>query len=405
MSFCDAPHVGRLNKAAQDLLSNGVVTLTRGKGFMRTAWFVAVVCCAAAVARFAAAQQPEPLYVKFGAELRDQDRVISAAARGGKPVKVLEENAESVRVQLKEGAGWVARGNVGTRAEVLKDASQRIASEPDNVELRLFRLDLLLPASAADRNQALADLEHVIALAPSDPRGYFLRGSLWAKSRQFPQAIEDFSQCIKLDANLATPRLERGMAYYAIRDFEAAIDDLSAFVKLEPKSAEGLAARGMAHVELAQFTEAEADFAAAIKLDDQLALPWFERARMWMRRHNAPAAVADLSQTLKRDPRHLDATLFLATLLACGPDDSPRDGKRAIELALAACSLAGESDFRPVEALAAAYAEAGNFPKAVEQQERALGMLAKAKATEGAKAAARYRLSHYKAGQPVRLMQ
>src|SRR5262245_10948267 len=100
---------------------------------MRKNWWLVAWCCAVLLARVAAAQQPSPLYVKFGAELRDQDRVV-AAAKGGQPLKVLEERAESVRVQLKEGAGWIARGDVGTREEVLKHASQRIASDPDNVE-------------------------------------------------------------------------------------------------------------------------------------------------------------------------------------------------------------------------------------------------------------------------------
>lgn len=373
---------------------------------MRAACWIVLFCCAVFAAAHATAQEAsQPLYVKFGGQVRDEDRVIAAAGSRGQPLKVLEEKAESVRVQLEDGTGWISRIDIGTREEVLKDASQRIANEPDNVELRLFRLELLSPTSASDRNQALADLEHVVRLAPQDPRGYFLRGSLRAKTRQFDAAIDDFSQCLKLDPKLAAALLERGMAYYALREFDIALDDLNAYVQLEPKAPEGLAARGMARVELQKYAEAEADFAQAIKLDNQLALPWFERARMWMRRHNAPAAVSDLSETLKRDPQHLDATIFLATLLACGPDNSPRDGKRAIELATIACRLAGESDFRPVEALAAAYAEAGDFAKAVEQQEKALAMLAKAKMPEAAKNAARYRLSHYKASQPVRLMR
>jgi tetratricopeptide (TPR) repeat protein len=373
---------------------------------MRAACWIMLWCCAVSATAHAAAQEvSRPLYVKFGGQVRDENRVLAAASSRGQPLKVLEEKAESVRVQLKDGAGWISRIEIGTREEVLKDASQRIANEPDNVELRLYRLNLLSHASPSDRIQALADLEHVIQLAPHDPRGYFLRGSLRAKTKQFDAAIDDFSQCLKLDPKLAPAHLERGMAFYALREFDIALEDLNAYVKLEPNSAEGLAARGMAHVEMQKNAEAEADFAQAIKLDNQLALPWFERARMWMRRHNAAAAVTDLSETLKRDPQHLDATIFLATLLACGPDHSPRDGKRAVELATVACRLAGDSDFRPVEALAAAYAEAGDFAKAIEQQEKALAMLTKAKAAEGAKNAARYRLSHYKANQPVRLMR
>jgi tetratricopeptide (TPR) repeat protein len=199
--------------------------------------------------------------------------------------------------------------------------------------------------------------------------------------------------------------LERGLAYYALRDFAAALADFEAYLRLEPKAFMGYTARAMARVELAQYEQAEADFSRALAGDDKSPLPWFERARMWMRRHDARAAVNDLGETLKRDPKHLDAMIFLATLLACGPDDTPRDGKRAIELATAACQQTGGSDFRAVEALAAAHAEAGDFPRAIEQQEKAQAILAKSGASDGAKAAARYRLSQYKASNPVRLMR
>ncbi len=364
------------------------------------------LCCAlCAIAPAFAQEAGPPLFVKFGGQVRDDGRVIAGTSTRGQPLKVIEQNAESVRVQLKEGAGWISRIDIGTREEVLKDASQRIADDPDNVPLRYFRLELLSPTSASDRNQALADLEHIVRLVPKDPRGFFLRGSLRAKAKQFDAAIDDFSQSLDLDATFAPALLERALAYYALREFEVALEDLNAYLKLDPNSAEGFSTRGTARVEMQKYAEAEADFAKAIELDKQLSLPWFERARMWMRRHNAPAAVSDLAETLKRDPRHLDATIFLATLLACGPDDSPRDGKRAVELAHAACRLADAKDSRPVEALAAAYAEAGDFPKAIEHQEKALALLTKAGAPDGAKNAARYRLSHYKAGQPVRLMR
>ncbi|MEX2027003.1 MAG: hypothetical protein WEH44_06875, partial [Pirellulaceae bacterium] len=144
---------------------------------MRAAYGIALCCCAVFAAAHAAAQEAsQPLFVKFGGQVRDEDRVIAGADSRGQPLKVLEEKAELVRVQLQSGAGWISRIDIGTREEVLKDASQRISNEPDNVELRLYRLELLSRASASDRNLALADLEHVIQLAPQDPRGYFLRG-------------------------------------------------------------------------------------------------------------------------------------------------------------------------------------------------------------------------------------
>ena len=377
---------------------------------MRTAWALRLSLLIVIIAVVARADEPPSahLFLKYGAQAAENSQEpldLSQPAR--QPVAFIKEEGERVHVTLADGrTGWISKTSLGTLDEVLADASAQLSQRPDDVELRLFRVELALRRSQQDdRQRAMADLVQLVDAAPQDPRPRLLRGTLLAKARQFEPALDDFTEVLKLDPNHAQARLQRGLALYAVREFEAALEDFEAHVKLEPAAAEGYATRAMAHVELGKFDQAEADFAMAIKLDDKLALPWFERARMWMRRHQASQAVKDLDETLKRQPSHLDATLFLATLLACGPDDTPRDGKRAVELAKAACERTGSRDFRPIEALAAAHAETGQFDQAIAEQQKALAVLQKAKAPLPAQAAAKTRLSQYRAGQPVRLMR
>ncbi|MCG8587425.1 MAG: tetratricopeptide repeat protein [Pirellulales bacterium] len=64
----------------------------------------------------------------------------------------------------------------------------------------------------------------------------------------------------------------------------------------------------------------------------------------------------------------------LAWLLATCPEASIRDGKRALEHALVAADLSSTDNFATLEALAVAYAEVGNFEKAVELQQKAVSM-------------------------------
>jgi len=63
-----------------------------------------------------------------------------------------------------------------------------------------------------------------------------------------------------------------------------------------------------------------------------------------------------------------------------GRDELPeryRDGKKAVESAARACELGQWKDAEPISTLAAAYAEASDFAKAVEFQEKAIKLYKK----------------------------
>ncbi|HEX2164969.1 MAG TPA: tetratricopeptide repeat protein, partial [Thermoanaerobaculia bacterium] len=90
------------------------------------------------------------------------------------------------------------------------------------------------------------------------------------------------------------------------------------------------------------------------------------------------AARARLEEALERHPDDLDVLDVLSRHLAAANDHAVRDGARAVELAekvyAAAPTLAS------METLAMAHAEAGDFARAVEWQER---LLARAAEEEG----------------------
>ena len=56
----------------------------------------------------------------------------------------------------------------------------------------------------------------------------------------------------------------------------------------------------------------------------------------------------------------------LSWLLATSPEDGVRDGERALELGLKACELTNYAEAHILSTLAAAYAEKGDFEKAIE---------------------------------------
>jgi protocatechuate 3,4-dioxygenase beta subunit/Tfp pilus assembly protein PilF len=85
------------------------------------------------------------------------------------------------------------------------------------------------------------------------------------------------------------------------------------------------------------------------------------------------AAIDDYTTLLAIEPPPVEGIIGrnnLAFILATSPDENLRDGRRAVELALEALRLAEPSP--PLcDTVAAAYAEAGNFPEAIKWIEQA----------------------------------
>jgi len=86
----------------------------------------------------------------------------------------------------------------------------------------------------------------------------------------------------------------------------------------------------------------------------------------------ADEAREQLSLALFIDPADVDAPNNLAWLLATAPQESLRDGGRALELAASANQSTGGNNPNILRTLAAAYAEAGEFPNAVQTAQKAL---------------------------------
>ena len=73
-----------------------------------------------------------------------------------------------------------------------------------------------------------------------------------------------------------------------------------------------------------------------------------------------------------KDPTTLND---LAWLLATSPNGRLRNGRRAVTFAQKSCALTNWNNAFSIDTLAAAYAAAGDFPRAVEFQQRAIGAL------------------------------
>jgi hypothetical protein len=82
-----------------------------------------------------------------------------------------------------------------------------------------------------------------------------------------------------------------------------------------------------------------------------------------------------LEEALIEYPDNVGILNLYAWLLATSPDDTLRDGRRAIQFATRACESTGFGDPSCLDTLAAAYAETGDYVEAAKRAQQAISLL------------------------------
>ena len=97
-------------------------------------------------------------------------------------------------------------------------------------------------------------------------RAFGNRGSAYLGSGDFDRAISDLNHSIALDPTDAARFNSRGIAYAARNDFDHALADLTQAIQLAPRDARGFNNRGFLYARHQNFDRALADYDEAIRL-------------------------------------------------------------------------------------------------------------------------------------------
>jgi len=243
----------------------------------------------------------------------------------------------------------------------LLDINQALAIDPSNVALLLMRASIY--QEKGEKEQALIDVDRALKLKPDLPVALRTRALLLAESKRFDEAVVALETLRKLDPKDSLTLLQLAMLHGVQKQSGKAIEAYTAMLELAPDDVRALRGRGDAYLNVGRQSEAIADYEKALKLepDDQGVL------------NN------------------------LAWVLATSPDAKLRDGRRAIELAEKACELSEYKLAHILSTLAAAYAETGDFDRAVEWSTKAVEL-----GDENHGDALKKELESYKAKKPWR---
>jgi tetratricopeptide (TPR) repeat protein len=151
-----------------------------------------------------------------------------------------------------------------------------------------------------------------------------------------------------------------------------AVADLEELVKLVPTNSQLLSQLGLFYLANKQPQKAIERCTAAIEQDPENFIALRTRADALLGVGKHAEAVADYEKAIKLRPHDQGVLNNLAWVLATSPDEEVRNAKRSIELAMQACQATQFQKAHVLSTLAAGYAEAGEWDKAVEWSKKAV---------------------------------
>ena len=374
-----------------------------------------IAIIAASLARPALAQMPaggwlgRRVVTAYGAVLRDGRepagatpiRDVSQTGRDRPEFRVYKvEGVEGDRLRVVSEAGdargWISAAEAIPIERGVAYYSARIAAE--STDAYLFVNRSAVRVATGDLEGALADDAEAIRLDPRCALAYHNRGYTWARKGDLDRALADFTRAILIDPKYTKAYNKRGFLWLQKGSYARAVADFSQAIRIDPKFARAYHNRANTEARQKDYDKAIADYTLALRLDPADLLAFVDRASVEHAEGEDARALADLTEAIRRKPDCLEALVGRAWLLATGPSAKLRDGRQAVLDATRACSLTRGKEAYPLGALAAAYAERGDFASAVKYQERAQALYK----TRDDIADGRARLALYKAGKPFR---
>jgi tetratricopeptide (TPR) repeat protein len=294
--------------------------------------------------------------------------------------------------------------------EVTRIAKQRRGIDPpywervgpiepyrDNAEANIG----LILTRRGDLDGAKDHYLEALASNPADTGAHYRLGIILGMQGDLTGALAHYRAAVRAEPDFAAAHNNLAITLEKAGQTQEALTEYAEGVRLEPENAQSRCNFAAALAGVGRPSEAIEQFRAALQLRPQLLEARVGVASAYAQVGQTRAAIAELEGLLREQPDWPPAQAALAWLLATTADPQLRDGTRAVQLAEAADRRTAHDNPEVLNALAAAYAERGQFAEAVATAEHALA-LAQRNGPPALLDALPARLAQYRAGAPVR---
>jgi tetratricopeptide (TPR) repeat protein len=213
-------------------------------------------------------------------------------------------------------------------------------------------------------------------------------------------AIDLFTKALELDDSDAAYWTNRGATYYSCENFEQANLDLTRALTINPSQEVARAYRGFIRFDQGDYLGSLEDLNGIEFSEAQHATAALFRGCANEQLGNWQQAIDDYRRSYELDRSQKVAAISIARIQAGCPDDSIRDGRKALENAETICTQTEWKDWMVVSVYAAAWAEVGDFESACKYAQMALDL-----APENEKLERASRLNQFQKRIPFRILQ
>ena len=217
--------------------------------------------------------------------------------------------------------------------------------------------------------------DEAIKLAPNSAAAHFHRATNSAQEGQIDSALKDYEEAIRLYPDDYRPYAYRGLALFYNGDFKDALTDFAKSLEISSTQDEAYQFRARLYMQQREFDKAIEDCSRAIEFHPESFYSYGARAMAYLRANKCDLAWDDLVKE-RALANHEEILLHddVAWLRATCRDPGMRNSTEALREAQRACEMVHWKHWYSLDVLAAAEAEAGDFRKAVEYEQRALQM-------------------------------
>lgn len=345
--------------------------------------------------REAIARNPSDIWLRFNYAVF----LLSASDN----LDVIQQQLSFCLESLPDDAGLFNKLALALAERGLFDQAKRFFDKalrlsPENVGIRANLAETLARAGRLD--EAFREFDTAIRLDPENPTTYLNLGAVCRLHGKPDEAIRNYRRALEIQpdftpalTNLAAVLLSRG-------NVDEAIEHLRRVLRINPDDAATHHSLAVALRSRGKLRDAIRHFRAALATSPDKAKTHYRLGVTLAETGRIKAALEHLRTAVKLKPDRPAPLTDLAWILATCRDPTIRNGNEAVILAERACPAGNCENPRFLDVLAAAYAEVGRFPNAVETALKAIAQTAQEKRHDLAER--QRRLTLYESGEPYR---